>query len=308
MTLEQVRIFVAVAERQHLTEGARAVHLTPSAATAAIQALEQRHGVRLFHRVGRRLELSEGGRAFLPEARRILATVASAELALRELNGLTRGHLSIAASQTLANYWLPPLLTRFAIAHPGLEVSVRDGNTETVAAAVLAGDAEMGCIEGDLDEPALAVATLAEDRLVVIGAPGHPLAGVLGVAPTDLEACRWVLREPGSGTRAVLEASLRTAGLRPESLATVLCLSSNEAVCAAVAASDCLSAVSELVARQHLESGRLRRIDYGLAPRRFSIVVHKERFRSKAALAFERVLRDEAEALRKWQREPDYQI
>src|SRR3546814_10149610 len=75
MTLDQLRIFVAVAEREHVTQAARALNLTQSAVSAAIATLEDRHGAHLFDRVGRGIALTEAGRAFLPEARAVLARV-----------------------------------------------------------------------------------------------------------------------------------------------------------------------------------------------------------------------------------------
>src|SRR5262249_48385586 len=118
MTLEQLRVFVAVAERQHMTAAARALNVTQSAASAAIAALEARHDVKLFHRVGRGIVLTETGRLFLDEARGVLARAAAAELALDEMGGLKRGGLRVVASQTIAAYWLPPILAAFRKLHP----------------------------------------------------------------------------------------------------------------------------------------------------------------------------------------------
>ena len=308
MTLDQLRVFVAVAEREHLTEGAKALHLTPSAATAAIQALEGRHGTKLFHRVGRRLELSDAGRDFLAQARTVLGAARAAEVALAELGGLARGRLSVAASQTLASHWLPPLLMRFADTHRGVTLDLSEGNTAGVVAKVLAGDADLGCVEGVVDEPALAVVPLADDRLVIVASPQHDLARSRAVTAAALGGCRWIMREPGSGTRAVFEAAMRDRGVAPETLSVALTLPTNEAVCAAVAGSACLTAVSELVARPHLEAGRLQRIDHALPTRRFALVRHKERFRTKASTVFEELLRDEAREMVKRRSMPDYDI
>ena len=118
MTLEQLRIFVGVAEREHMTRAAEALNVTQSAASAAIAALEARHGVPLFHRVGRGIELSEAGRMFLIDARAVLGRAASAELALAEYAGLERGTLRLVASQTIAGYWLPRQLAAFMRATP----------------------------------------------------------------------------------------------------------------------------------------------------------------------------------------------
>lgn len=102
MTLEQLRVFVAVAERQHVTRAAEALNLAQSAVSAAIGTLEGRHGAKLFSRVGRGIELTEAGRLFLGEARAVLSRAESAELVLAELAGLKRGTLSLQASHTIA--------------------------------------------------------------------------------------------------------------------------------------------------------------------------------------------------------------
>ncbi len=146
MTLEQLRIFVAVAERLHMTQAAQALRITQSAASAAIAALEQRYNVRLFNRVGRGLELSEAGRVFLPEAKEVLMRSETASQALNEIAGLKRGSVRIAASQTVANYWLPRHIVRFAQLHPAVDLSLTVGNTQQVAQAVLEGAADIGLI------------------------------------------------------------------------------------------------------------------------------------------------------------------
>ena len=106
MTLEQLRVFVAVAERQHVTRAAVALNVAQSAVSAAIAALEARHDVELFQRVGRGVELTEAGARFLVEARAILARVEAAGLVLSELGNLTRGTLAVHASQTIAQHWI----------------------------------------------------------------------------------------------------------------------------------------------------------------------------------------------------------
>lgn len=292
MTLEQLRIFVAVAERQHLTAAAAVLNLTPSAVSAAIRALEDRHGLQLFHRIGRRIERTEAGTIFLDEARATLTRAAAAEQTLAELSGLTRGTLRIETSQTIGSYWLPPRLARFHDRYPAITLDTAFGNTQTVARAVLTGAAELGLIEGAIDEPALAGRVVAEDRLILVGAPGHPLSAEARVTAGMLGRQRWVMREPGSGTRSELEAALGRHGLAAGDLDIALDLPSNEALCSAVEASTLVAVVSELVAAPRLAAGRLIRLGFALPPRTFSLVRHKERHRTKAALAFEATLDD----------------
>lgn len=294
MTLEQLRIFVAVAERQHLTAAAEVLNLTPSAVSAAIRALEARHGIALFHRIGRRIERTEAGTIFLDEARATLARAAMAEQTLAELGGLKRGALHIAASQTIGSYWLPPRLTLFHDRHPAIALDTVFGNTQTVAEAVLDGTADLGLIEGALDQPALANRVVAVDRLILVGAPGHPLAEQPAVDAKALAAQRWVMREAGSGTRSELEAALARHGLSAGDLNIALDLPSNEALCSAVEAGTLVAVVSELVAAPRLAAGRLVRLGFALPPRAFSLVRHKERHRTAASRAFEAMLDEEA--------------
>jgi DNA-binding transcriptional LysR family regulator len=290
MTLDQLRVFVAVAERQHVTRAAQALNLAQSAASAAIAALEGQHGTKLFHRVGRGIELTEAGRLFLAEAKAVLAQAARAELALAELGGLMRGTLLVQASQTIASYWLPRHLVAFRRAYPGVEIRLGIGNTAQVAAAVREGAAELGFVEGKVDAPALASAVVARDQLLVLVAPDHPWAGRATVTPEDLAGGEWVLREPGSGTRSAFEAVLEGFGVVPGRLRVVLELPSNEAVRAAVEAGAGAAALSASVAVPSLEAGLLHQVGIALPDRAFHVLHHRERDPSAAADALLRLI------------------
>src|SRR5258708_31386791 len=154
MTLEQLRIFVGVAERGHMARAAAALGLTQSAVSAAIAALERRYDVRLFNRVGRGIELSQAGEILLPDALAMLRRAEAAVSALQDVAGLRRGRLVLAASQTVAAYWLPARMARFAQVHPGVNLRMITGNTAQVAEAVLAGLAALGFVQSGGDDPA----------------------------------------------------------------------------------------------------------------------------------------------------------
>jgi DNA-binding transcriptional LysR family regulator len=290
MTLEQLRIFVAVAEREHLTQAATALHLTPSAVSSAIRVLEDRHGAVLFHRIGRRIEITAAGRIFLDEARATLARAEAAELVLTELGDLRRGALVLQASQTIASYWLPQHVVRFHEAHPGVELRLSVGNTETVTRSVLDGSAELGLIEGEINAPALSLRTVAQDRIVVVVAPDHPWAGRRDLSRDEIRGMAWVLREPGSGTRSAFESALQRQGIDPATLNVALELPSNEAVRAAVELGERATAISQLVVASYLIAGRLVRVPFPLPPRAFQLLRHKERHRTRASRTFEAML------------------
>jgi DNA-binding transcriptional LysR family regulator len=283
MTLEQLRVFVAVAERQHVTRAAEALNLAQSAASAAIAALEARHGAMLFHRVGRGIELTQAGALFLAEARAVLARAEAAELVLSELGALKRGTLSVQASQTIASYWLPRHLVAFRRAYRGIDIRLTIGNTAQVAASVHAGTVEIGFVEGAIEDPALTLRRVARDQLVVVVGPDHAWADGNPIEPSRLVDAEWVLREPGSGTRSVFEATLEGFGITPASLRVAMELPSNEAVRAAVEAGLGATALSASVTASSLEAGLLRQVKLPLPERDFQVVQHAERHRSRAA-------------------------
>lgn len=283
MTLEQLRIFIAVAERQHVTKAARALNLAQSAASHAIATLEARHDTKLFDRIGRRIELTEAGEAFLAEARAVLARVERAELALSEFGTLQRGTLVVQASQTIASYWLPRHLVAFRRRHPQISIRLTVGNTAQVAAAVESGTAELGFVEGAVEKTHFASVPVARDQLIIVVSPEHPWAERKDVTVSELMEAEWVLREPGSGTRSAFEDAMRVACAQDRALRIALELPSNEAVRAAVEAGMGATALSASVAASSIEAGLLCQVHFQLPEREFHVLRHSNRVLSRAA-------------------------
>ncbi len=274
-----------MAECQHMTRAAETLHMAQSAASSAIAALESRHAVRLFHRVGRRIELTDTGTLFLPEARAVLARAQSAELMLVETGGLLRGCLPVQASQTVGSYWLPRHIVAFRHLYPRIDLRLGIGNTAQVAGAVRAGTAELGFVEGLVADPALDSAVVAHDQLVLVVGDSHPWVGRDALSRRDLAGADWMLRERGSGTRATLEAALGRLGIAPDTLLRSLELPSNEAVRAAVEAGAGATVISASVAAPSLEAGLLHQVPMDLPVREFRALHHRERHPSRAAEA-----------------------
>jgi DNA-binding transcriptional LysR family regulator len=212
--------------------------------------------------------------------------VAAAEVTLADLSLLRRGRLRIHASQTIASYWLPRRLSAFHLAHPEVELDVRIGNTQEAAEAVRGGAAELGYVEGELDDLLLDFETVGEDRLVLLIKADHPWARMEDVGPAELAAQTWVVREEGSGTRSSVEAGLRAVGINPATLNVALTLPSNEAVLAAAEAGAGAAAVSESVAASALARGALVKVRFNLPSRAFRLLRHKARHRTRASDAF----------------------
>src|SRR6266436_1607617 len=244
MTLEQLRIFIAVAEKQHVTRAASELNLTQSATSATIAAQ-----------------------------------------VLDDLAGLKRGSLSLAASQTVANYWLPPRVDAFRKAYPAIDLRVSIANTEQVAQAVNRGTADLGFVEGDVHDPSLAIRRMEGDSLAVVVGTSHPWTGKMRITPKLLTETCWILREPGSGTRSMFEAALKKFDVKLSDLDIRLELPSNEAVRVAVESGDCATAISDLVVVQSLTAGTLHRVKIDLPKRSFFALRHKERYASQAERA-----------------------
>jgi DNA-binding transcriptional LysR family regulator len=286
MTLEQLRIFVAVAERQHVTRAAEALNMTQSAVSAAVSALEARHGVALFDRIGRGVAINPAGEVFLREARAVLARAGQAETALADLSGLNRGRLRIHASQTIANHWLPARLAAYHAAHPGIALEVAIGNTAEVAGAVSEGVAELGLVEGMVEDPGLSREAIARDRLCLVVGRDHPWASAPPRTRQDLLASSWVVREAGSGTRAALNLALEPWSLTVADLTIAMTLPANEAVRGAVEAGAGAAVLSRALSALRIETGRLVEVPLALPEREFFLLRHRSRYRTRAADAF----------------------
>ncbi|MCY1315290.1 HTH-type transcriptional regulator CysL [compost metagenome] len=282
MTLEQLRIFLEVADRQHVTRAAQALNLTQSAVSAAISSLEARHAVILFNRIGRRIELTEAGRIFVSEAKQILDRTRAAEAVLADLGGAASGLLRVYASQTVASYWLPPRLVRYHELYPRVDVRLVVGNTQTAAKAVLAGEAEIAVVEGDIFLGGLKRQKVAEDRLVLIVGSRHPWADGRQVRATDLLEATWIMRESGSGTRSAFEAELAMRRIDPAALEIFLEMPSNEAAIAAVQAGTHATVLSSRATGFHSLAGKLHVANFTMAPRSFSAFHHAERHVTRA--------------------------
>jgi DNA-binding transcriptional LysR family regulator len=294
MTLEQLRIFVGVAEREHMTRAAEALNVTQSAASGAIAAIEVRYGVPLFHRVGRGIQLTEAGRAFLDEARAVLGRAAHAETMLADYAGLERGTLRLVASQTIASYWLPPILAAFHARHPQIAVELAIDNTDGAAGQVLSGAAELGFVEGTIDEPALAHWIVARDPMVLVACKETEHNEVERVDEEWLREARWIVREQGSGTRSTFEEVLRTRGFDATGLTIAMTLPSNEAVRTAVEAGAGVAVLSRLVVTRALKAGDLAELPLALPDRAFHALRHKERYRTRAADALTDLIKEQA--------------
>ncbi|WBX86181.1 LysR family transcriptional regulator [Sphingosinicella microcystinivorans] len=300
ITLDQFRIFIKVAETLNMTRAAEALNLTQPAVSAAISVIEQRYGIQLFDRVGRRLQLTIAGRLLLPSAEAVLVQANEACSVLDDLAGLNRGEVRIASSQTVATAWLPRRMARFASRHPNIALSLSVGNTEQAVAAVHDGLADIGVVEGEIEghagAGALQTKTVGADTLGLYVAPGHPFAD-RAIGKRELTGSLWVMREAGSGTRTHVARALAARGLSLDDLRVGLTLPSNGAVLEAASASEMIAPVSDLAAGARLAAGLVKRLAFEFPERKFTTIRHKARYANRAARAFLETLEDRGAVL-----------
>jgi DNA-binding transcriptional LysR family regulator len=294
MTLDQLRVFVEVAERGHVTRAAEALRMSQSAASAAVAALEDLYRIQLFDRVGRGIQLTEPGRIFLREARAVLDRASMASSVLRDLAGSPASPLALAASQTIASYWLPRRLAAFHAANPRVRLNVVIRNTREVETAVAEGEVSIGLVEGPTQHPALVRTRLDHDQMVLVVAAGRAPPAAKPSGPLDLRALNWVIREPGSGTRRGLEDLAARQGLSLDDLNIFLVLPGNEAVREAVESGAGATIISRHVVASALAAGKLVQIPLELPQREFALVRHRERHATLAQKALVAHLTGEA--------------
>jgi DNA-binding transcriptional LysR family regulator len=297
MTLDQLQIFIAVAEREHVTRAADALRLAPPSVSAAVASLEREFGTKLFHRVGRGIALTEGGKLLLDEAHTLVNRADAVKLAMREFTGLSRGRLEIKASQTIASHFLPSRLVDFHQIYPGVALVVSVGNSTQVVEAIIRGNIELGFVEGpeeELRDSRLAVEMIARDDLVMVVSVNHPWATMEKLTVDDLTAGKWILREDGSGTRAASVRALDALGTPYGKLNIAIELPSNEAVLAAVLAGAGATVLSARVCADVIKAGTLKLLPVSLAPRAFYAVQYADCYRSRAVSALLEILRTHA--------------
>ena len=304
MTLDQLRIFIAVAEHLHFSRAAEELYITQPAVSAAIQCLEEQYKVKLFHRIGRRIEITEAGKLLQGESQKIIDQVALTERGLRELNDLQRGELKLGSSLTIGNYWLPEKISLFKREYPGITVNCTLANTEEICFGTATGLFDLGLVEGEV-KPSLKVSLEEEvvggDRLLIVVGKSHPWFEVREISLSELSTTAWVMRESGSGTQQSFEQALENWGINLSKLNVILVLNSGEMVKAIIESGVGAAGISELMVAKELQLDTLRSItvkddrnsSQGQAIeicRPFLKLKHRQRFQTRLAKAFEEML------------------
>jgi DNA-binding transcriptional LysR family regulator len=254
MNLHHLRLFAAVVEHGGFTKAAATLNLSQPAISKSLAELERHLKLTLIDRSGRSLKLTDAGRALYERARELFGVERMAEQELRELRGLKRGVLRIAASTTIATYMLPPFLGRFHLRHPRVRIQTASANTRSVLRMLLESRADVALVEGPVSHASVEVHPWRDDELVIIAPPDHQLLARNDVDVAMLANESFLVREPGSGTRVVSARALALHGVR---LTNTMRVGGTEAIKQGVAAGLGLAIVSRAAAADQLALGKI---------------------------------------------------
>jgi DNA-binding transcriptional LysR family regulator len=287
MADRRLQVFHAVAKHLSFTKAGEALFMTQPAVTFQIRQLEEHFNTRLFDRSQGRIALTPAGRMALEYAERILGLSAELDTRLKEIGGQMTGPLLIGASTTIAEYLLPQVLGEFKSRYPSVVPRLFVANSEAVQARIAERTLDLGFIEGDSHLPSLGADVCGDDELQVICAPTHPLAQLSSATPKTLTEHAYISREPGSGTREVIDHYLHKAGVSPDSMQVVMELGSPEALKGLVATGLGFAIMSRATVTKETQIGQV--VCVPLAPRltrNLSVVYPKERFHSRLVNSF----------------------
>lgn len=296
MNLYHLRVFLAVAEYEHITRASEQLILSQPAVTKIIQHLEQETGLKLIERHGRRIAVTHAGRVLQDYAQRIFGLEREMEDALAALQDLEAGEVTLAANTTTGVYLLPPIVARFRARHPRVTLNISILNSHEIVEQTLNWSLDFGLVEADPLTIALGlhVEAFARDELVLIVAPGHLWSKETSLLPIALRDGKLLLREEGSGIREVIEHALFAQGVK---LTPLLTLQDNEAIKQMVIKGIGAAIVSSFTVQRELASGDLIQIPIvglDLHPQ-LSLIRRPDKQFSRAAQAFYALLHSTTE-------------
>jgi len=284
MELHQLEYFLTVADEGGFTRAARALDLAQPSLSQQIAKLERELATPLFHRLGRRVELTEAGRALVPRAREILAAVSDVASAVSAASDRIAGRLRIGTVPTIAQFMLPPIVRDFLVAYPDVELVIHEDDRRELVEQLEAGAIDLALLSRRIEDEHLTVEPLLREEFRLVLPREHRLAERQRIRVPDLERERFVLLDQGAGLPNLIQDFCRSHGFEPE----IACRSTQLAtVQAMVSAGLGVSFVPNMAAETDSHSTRINLRLTGAKPERtVSAARHTRRFQTPAAREF----------------------
>jgi len=277
MTIRHLEIFIAVAEAGKMNMAAKHLHLAQPTISQAIQEIESQYRILLFERLNKKLYITDAGRELLDYARHIVSLFNKMEVTLQ-------GHavsmtLQVGATVTVGTCVFNTAIAEFERQNPDIQIHVSVDNTRMIEDMILKSQLDLAVVEGTISSPDIHVLPIMDDELVLVCGAGHPFFGRSEIDFSELKGMSFVLREPGSGTRALFEDKLR------EHQVTInekwMC-NNSEAIKNAVMEGQGMTVISRSLVERELSEGSLYLVPirHIYLKRQFSLVYHKNKFLS----------------------------
>ncbi|ARK29780.1 selenium metabolism-associated LysR family transcriptional regulator [Halalkalibacter krulwichiae] len=295
MNYEQLKTFVTVAEKKNFSESAKALYLSQPTITSHIKSLERQLNTSLFERTTKQVELTPAANILNKYAKEIIKLSESAEKEISKLLGEIHGYMCLASSLTIGEHILPQLLGEFKEHFPLVDMKVEITNTEKILGKIKNHVIDIGMIEAPIEDPDLILEPFMEDELVLITRSDFFPEEKVDITLEELVTLPFVLREKGSGTRAVMHQHLTKNGLKPDELNIVLELGSTESVKVAVEAGIGTSIISKSSIKKELQLKSLKAYPIRdlILSRFFYLVYHRDSVLKAPTEAFMNVVFNE---------------
>ena len=274
LEIRHFRLVAAIAQTGSVTRAGETLHLTQSALSHQLRDIESRLGTRLLHRVGRRMVPTDAGRLLVETAATVLATVGAAEDRIRKTSQGAEGILRISTECYTVYHWLPPILKRFQVAHPGVDVRIDASATANPLRAVADGQLDLAVVTTPARDRRFAVHPLFDDNMLVIVAPSHPFARRAYVRPHDLRSETLLLYAPKEDS-FVYRSVIARSGVTPKAIQQIQL---TEAIVELVKAGLGVAILAEWAIAPYVRARQLRAIPLTRAGhrRRWSAVTLKD--------------------------------
>lgn len=257
----RLKVFQTVAKNLSFTKASQELFISQPAITKHIKELESAYQTRLFDRQGSRISLTDSGRLLLEHCDRIMEAYKQLEYEMHLLHNEYAGELRLGASTTIAQYVLPPLLGNFIGKFPQVSLSLLNGNSREVEAALREKRIDLGLVEGVSRLPGLKYVPFLKDELVAVVRTKSKLQLPDEITSSELTSVPLVLRERGSGTLDVIERALSDRGIRLSALRVLMYLGSTEGIKLFLENADCMGIVSVRSISKELAAGTFRVIE-----------------------------------------------
>lgn len=255
--LEPWEVFRLVYENRNLSKTARMLHVSQPALSQYIKTLEDAYQAPLFTRTNRGVAPTVAGDQLYEYVKHIAETISQSQIAVNRAMQGDYGELHLGASLTIADYVLPPVIASFSKAFPQVKIHLQVHNTEEIGRLLVEGKLALGFVEAPLYDMRISQMPFLQDQLGVIVAKEHWLAKKDSATLRDIAQERLLIREHGSGTRAVLEEALRKVDVRLDDFKTIMESSSPKSITTMVAHHAGISILSEWVVKEEVKRGEL---------------------------------------------------